>query len=206
MSERVSILIPVIRPQRVQNCIDAIWENAGVDKDDIEILTAEDTEQIGCPKMLKSLVEQAKFDFICFLGDDCLPQKDFLKNAIREMSYFSGGWGIVGLNDNIRLKGMVKAPAHWLAHRKMLEYLDGEFFHTGYWHCFCDNELMDRAMAIGKYKFCEDAFVYHDHVITDPKKDDEHYRRVYSNKYYIHDLMLYRRRRASAWTFNSGEE
>ena len=164
-----------------------------------EIITEEDTERIGAPKMIKRLTDKSTGELVCFLGDDCIPQKDFLKNATESMELFPGGWGIVGFDDNIRIRGTIKAAAHWLAHKKMLAFLDGEFFHTGYKHCWCDNELSIRASEMGRYVFCKEAYVYHDHPIVNRKADDPDYRRVYSQDWLAHDILLFRKRRANNW-------
>ena len=94
----VSIIIPVIRPEKAARCISMIRENAG-DGINYEIVSSVDEDRMGAPKMVKELVAQTKYDLVCFLGDDTLPQKDFLKNAVLEMNQFEGRWGLVGLND-----------------------------------------------------------------------------------------------------------
>ena len=119
---------------------------------------------------------------VCFLGDDTIPQEGFLKHALEAMAALPDGWGLVGFDDNIRIKGTIKAAAHWLADKRLLPLVGGEFFHTGYRHCWCDNELCVRASELGRYVFCEEAYVYHDHVIVDIKNDDPDYRRVYSQE------------------------
>jgi GT2 family glycosyltransferase len=195
----ISIIIPFIRPDKVVRCCNAIIENSGMPRAEYEIVTEEDVDRIGAPKMVKRLVAKSKGQMICYLGDDTIPQKDFLKNALEAMETLPDGWGLVGLDDNIRLKGTVKAAAHWLADKRLLPFLDGEFFHTGYKHCWCDNELTVRATELGRYIFCEEAYIYHDHVIANPKNDDVHYRRAYSQDWQIHDCVLFRKRRANGW-------
>lgn len=202
----VSIVMPMIRPEKAKRCIDAISENSGIPSWQYEIVTEEDKERIGAPKMVKKLVDRSNGQLVAYIGDDCVPQKDFLKNAIKAMETLPEGWGLVGFDDNVRLKGQIKAAAHWLADKRLLPLLEGEFFCTQYYHCFCDNELSIRAAELGRYVFCEEAYIYHDHVIVDPKQDDEDYRRVYSTKWYAHDLMLFRRRRASNWTFKPKQD
>jgi hypothetical protein len=162
--------------------------------------------------MLKKLISQARNDWICFIGDDCIPQAGFLKNSLSAATELPDQWGMVGINDNLRLlwdKSMAnvrRAPAHWIAHKNLLPLLDGEFFHTGYKHCYCDNELMQRVKAMGRYTFCESSMVFHEHVLLDKKFDDADYQRVYSNAVYVHDLVLFRRRRATGWTFIKPDE
>jgi len=195
----ISIIIPVIRPEKAKRCVDAIKANSGVGNLLYEIITEEDTERIGAPKMVKKMTDACKGSMICFLGDDTIPQPGFLKYAIEAMVTLPDGWGMVGFDDNIRQPGQVKAAAHWLCDRRLLSLLDGEFFHTGYRHCWCDNELSIRATELGRYVFCEKAYIYHDHVITDSRNDDPDYRRVYSQDWIAHDMILFRQRRRNNW-------
>jgi len=195
----ISIIIPVIRPEKAERCRNAVIENSGILASQYEIITEEDTERIGAPKMVKKMTDSCQGELVCFLGDDTIPQKGFLKHAIEAMATLPDGWGLVGFDDNIRLKGQKKAAAHWLADKRLLPFLDGEFFHTGYKHCWCDNELTVRASILGRYVFCKDAFVYHDHPIVDIKSDDSDYRRVYSQDWLAHDILLYRKRLKSNW-------
>jgi len=195
----ISIIIPVIRPEKAKRCVEAIKANSGVGPLLYEIIIQEDIERIGAPKMVKKMTDACRGSMICFLGDDTIPQLGFLKYAIEAMVTLPDGWGMVGFDDNIRQPGTVKAAAHWLCDRRLLPLLDGEFFHTGYRHCWCDNELSIRATELGRYVFCEKAYIYHDHAITNSKNDDPDYRRVYSQDWMAHDMILFRQRRRNNW-------
>ena len=195
----ISIIIPVIRPDKAERCRKAIIDNSGIPASQYEIVTEEDSDRIGAPKMVKKMTDSCQGELVCFLGDDTIPQKDFLKHALEAMAGLPDGWGLVGFDDNIRIKGTIKAAAHWLADKRLLPLVGGEFFHTGYRHCWCDNELCVRASELGRYVFCEDAYVFHDHVIVDIKNDDPDYRRVYSQDWIAHDVILFRQRRSNQW-------
>jgi len=198
----VSIIIPVIRPDKAKRCIAAIEANAGIPRPKFEIIAEEDTERIGCPKMVAKLVAKAKGDMVCFLGDDTIPQPGFLNEALNAMAAFLDGWGLVGFNDN---PDAARSCTHWLAHTKLLPHLDGEFFHTGYKHCFCDNELKTRAQALGRYIYAYNAILKHDHVAFEggdalkqiQEKGDEDLKRAYSH--YKEDMALYKSRLLSQW-------
>jgi len=200
--KNVSIVIPVIRPKNIPSLIRQIEERSGIDRGHIEIIWEEDKDRIGAPKMVKKLVDQSKYDLIMFLGDDCEPVQDFLKNAIECMDSFPDKWGLVGLYD-IERPG-VHAPTHWLAHKKLLEITGGEFFHTGYIHQYCDNELCMWAELIGRYKLASMAKVNHRHVgFADKNKTftenvaaskDEDIKRVYSKEVRAHDEALFKGR------------
>ena len=126
----ISIIVPVIRPEKAKRCIDAIIENSGIAKDEYEILTLEDKKRIGAPKMVDKLTKKSKGQMVCFLGDDTIPQKNFLKYALEAMDTLPDGWGLVGFDDNLRPRGTIKAAAHWLADKRLLPFLNGEFFHN----------------------------------------------------------------------------
>lgn len=197
LEPKISVIIPVIRPEKAERCIAALKIDSSFK--DFEIVTDEDKNRIGCPKMVKDLVGKAKYDLVCFLGDDTIPQPGMLSRALDAMGTLPGGWGMVGINDDVRPPHTDKPVAHWLADKRLLALLGGEFFHTGYVHCWCDNELTDRCKALGRYVFAEDAKVLHDHPILNPEADDADYRRVYLPKNYTHDLRLYRRRKRNKW-------
>ena len=194
---KTSIIVPVIRPDKAQRCIELAQKNAGIPAEDYEILYFVDHQRIGAPKMVKALTAIAKYDTVAFIGDDCLPQKDWLKNAQLAMEKFYRKWCLVGLNDET---GRVDLATHWLAHKRLLEHLDGEFFHTGYWHVCCDVELTERAKKISRFVYAEDAKVLHDHpLLKGEETDDEDYKRVYSDEYLSHDRNLLKLRRDNNW-------
>lgn len=207
----VSIIIPVIRPDKAKRCIEAIRANAGIHEWDpasgfrsdmphmpqYEIVTEEDKHRIGVTKMVKRLVEKSKGNAVCFIGDDCIPQADFLKNAIRAMEHIPDGWGMVSFNDN---PNTTRSAAHWLCHKKLLPLLDGEFFHTGYKHCFCDDELLIRCQEMNRYIYAFDAKIYHEHAaVHKDVQPDESFKRVHSEEMYETDHALFQARMANDW-------
>jgi len=191
----VSIILPVIRPDRVLRCIVAIKVNAGVD--DYEIVTDVDEKRIGCPKMVKQLVAKSIGDLVCFLGDDTVPQPGFLLNALTAMKTLPDGWGLVGLNDGHQNGN--KLATHWLADKRLLPFLDGEFFHTGYQHVRCDRELTVRCQQMGRYVWAKEAVIIHEHPVFGSAAVDDDYKRVYSEEYINHDQWLFRKRSQNDW-------
>jgi GT2 family glycosyltransferase len=111
-------------------------------------------------KTLNAGIARAKGELILFLGNDCEPEPNFLILAARRFQKeFADGCGLVALNDGT-WDG--KLATHWLASRSLLKLLPGEeFFHSGYKHVGCDNELTARCRALGKYAYCADAKVIH---------------------------------------------
>ena len=197
----VSIIIPVIREDKVNVCLRAIKENAG--NMEYEVITEVDTDRVGCPKMIKRLVEKTKFDLVMFLGDDTVPQKGFLKEAVMAMDSLPDGCGIVGLSTEERTGW--NEQAHFLGHKKMLEFNNGEFYSTVYRHCYGEDELVDIAKEMGRFKYAEKAKIMHDHPIN-KKGDytDKDLFRVYSDENFLHDQKLYYKRKRARMQKRSG--
>lgn len=187
---KVSIIIPVIRPEGAARCIDAIHKNAGIVGSCFEILAVEDVDGIGCPEMVKKLTGMAQYDLVCFLGDDTIPQKDFLLKAIWHMSRLPDGWGMVGLNSG------GNDHAHWLADKRLLDHIPGgDFFSTEYMHCYGDDEMKDIATDLGRFVYAEDAVIEHRHPVFGTAEVDEGYCKAYSEKAKKHDRLTYQRRK-----------
>lgn len=174
----ISIIIPVVRPELVPRCIDAIRKSgSGLD---YEIITELDRDFIGCPLMVKKMVKECKGEYVLFLGDDTIPQPNFLDEAWSKMGTFDDGIGLVALNDGT---GRKLLATHWLASKKLLPLIGGEFFHTGYHHTYCDNELSLRTQLLNKYVYAEKSVIEHDNpILKHDRPLDEHYKRAYSQQ------------------------
>lgn len=201
-SKKVSILIPSIRPKLAKRAKKVAIEHAGVPKNDVEVLIVTDDQRIGAPKMVKLMVSMASHELVMFLGEDCLPHPNFLREALRVMATLSDGWGLVGLNDQFHDGNHL--ATHWLADKRLLPLLGGEFFHTGYIHLFCDRELTDRCKELKRYAWAEKSIVKHMHPIV--QKDnalwDEGYESVYNDEVQKHDSQLYHIRKQNKWQTN----
>lgn len=183
----ISICIPTIRPEKLQALILAIDINSGLPISEYEIRWIEDKYRAGCPETLKKLVDASRGDMVCFIGDDTMPEPDFLKNALEAMSTLTDGWGVVGLNSQES-----RHAAHFLADKRMLDLLpDRMFFHTDYKHCWCDHELTDIAIEHGRFVFADNARLKHNHPVFGTAPVDKDYFRVYSDEYKKHDKKTY---------------
>lgn len=177
----ISIIIPTIRPQNIPNLLDVIRKNTELP---YEVVWEEDTDRIGCPEMLKKLVEKAKYEWVVFLGDDTLPEKGCIDNAF--VQAIRDDLLLVGFNDHD-----TERATHWLAHKSLLNHLEGrEFFHTGYIHNFCDDELRVRTDKMGKYGWCPEARIQHNHPAFTGLPDPG-YEKQRNVKNYEHDRDLF---------------
>lgn len=188
----ITIIIPWVRKELAPRAVSHAIFNAGVP---VLMDAREDTERIGCPKMVKKMVDDAATEYVCFLGDDTIAQPDYVKNAMEEMRQFPDGVGMIGLNDST---GRI-LPTHWIAHKGLLPYIGYEFFHTGYRHCCCDVEMYERVSSIARFKYSQSAIVLHDHPMLNGKKSDRFYNYVYSGPIRSKDQALLKHRRENEW-------
>ncbi len=193
--QKVSLILPTIRRQKAARCIEAAIRHRG--DTTIEIVQEFDTERIGAPKMVKRLVDKSTHNLVMFLGDDTIPNKGYMDEALKAMATLPDGWGLVGLNDQMN-DGELLAT-HWLADKRLLPLLGGEFFFTGYWHCFCDRELTIRTKAMDRYAYAKDAVITHDHPGKTGHPLTGDHGRVYSKKWFDHDSNLLADRSRNEW-------
>ncbi len=192
----VSICVPVLgRPEQTARLIEAIHQNAGFPA--YEVILEHDSFEArrGCPRTLKAAVEKSNGDLVMFLGNDCLPEPGFLRSAVRTfLKQFRGDWkGLVALNDGYWDPSSI--ATHWLASKLLLPELGGEFFHTGYRHLGCDNELTARCKALGRYAWDIHAKINHHHPTqTGWENLDEVHSLVYDRGSVEHDRELLKRR------------
>lgn len=194
----VSIVIPHLgRPEKLVRLKKSIEQHAGYGN--LEVIIEEDSfeNRQGAPKTFKRGVEKARGELIMFLGNDCIGQSDFVLQAVIKMHQTFGPAmdGLVCLNDQVACDGGKKAT-HWLASKKLLPMLDGEFFNTAYEHCFCDNELTDRCKQLDKYVFAPLAIITHDNVLNNGGELDEVLKIAYDADRYKRDEQTYYRRKA----------
>lgn len=194
---KVSVCIPTLgRPEKLHRLLTAIKENAEYDNYEIIVKADEmSPNNVGAPTMLKRCVDESTGELVMFLGNDVVPQKGFMREAVWQMiRSFPDLDGMVGLNDNYWREEHV-AP-HFLISKKLLPYLDGEIFHTGYNHTGCDNELRARVEQIGKYVFGKKAVIFHDHPMMAGSRAemDGLYEQAYTGPRHDADDKLYAER------------
>jgi hypothetical protein len=197
MKREVSIIVPVIHKEKAEVCHAACIQNIGPGIE-YELLFLEDADSIGCPKMVKKLVGISKYNNVCFLGDDCIPQPGFMDEGFKCLEEIShSGTGLMFFSDGLPQNRY----NHFLASKSMLPMLDGEFFHTGYSHAFCDNELMERATEAKLCGWNKKALVLHDNPVLfqDPAEMYGSYEDVYGDKRMATDMILFGKRKANGW-------
>jgi glycosyltransferase involved in cell wall biosynthesis len=197
---KVSIVIPTLgREEKLQRCIDAIKRNANYPEELYEIIVERDSfeNRQGVPKTLKSGVEESTGEMIMYLGNDCIPEPNFLILAVlRMIKEFPGRDGLIGLNDGDCNKNIAK---HWLASKKLLTMLDGEFFCTQYHHVGVDNELTARCKKMNKYIYCDESKIIHNHFISGAEFDEVY--KIGWNENYVDEDRELLKERANLYDF-----
>jgi hypothetical protein len=189
ISDKISIIIPVVRQESAERCIESVHKYLPM----AEVVTEVDFDEIGCPKMVARLTKQTTKDWVLFLGDDTEVEpgfEDALETTLSEMP--DGWWGVVGVwTQPGNFQG------HWMAHKRMLSILpDEQFFNEAYQHCYCENELKEIAEEHGRWIKCEGAKLLHHHPANYGEEfDDEFYKRAYGDEKYLLDKATYIKRK-----------
>lgn len=129
--------------------------------------------------------------FIFTGADDLLFRPGWREAALREMtspSYpqrgggFPYGVGVVGTVDLCNDRTMRgehsthSLVARWYADEGACVDQDHVIYHEGYWHEYCDDELVRTAMSRGAWAHAAESVVEHVHMLRDASLDDETYR------------------------------
>lgn len=197
---KILVCIPVIRPDKAKKLADEI---TGYGFSNVNVARVEDTERQGCPKILNFIVNAYKEDYgaFLFLGDDTRINSQTIPAAVAALATLPNGEGVVGLNDGTENQ----LTGHFLVTRWFIDNVNnGEFFHEGYRHCFCDLDLILTAKLAGLYAYAEKATVIHDNpIVTGPSSnwrenlancDDKDLKNAY--RHYAEDEKLFEKRKA----------
>lgn len=191
----ISVLFPSTgRPDRAQACLERLRETTP--HHDVEVVAAVDAdtetcERIGpyvqtliysptlrgCSAAWNDCLREAQGDPVVFAADDLKWGDGWLDAALAKLSEFPDGWGMVGFNDG---HWGEELSTHYLMSRRFIvEVLGGVVAWPEYKHSFNDLETTERARAAGRYVWCEDAMVYHEHwLFGDREKDPTDLRRL----------------------------
>jgi glycosyltransferase involved in cell wall biosynthesis len=165
---KVSIVIPTLgREESLSKLLEAIEKNANYNNYEIIVQKDSFEDRKGVCKMFNEGVKKSTGDYVMFLGNDCLPQKNFLVHAVRQMSKsFENFDGMIALKTIFKTKDGYRQfigenSSHFLISKKLLCYFGNNFFNPIYNHYFCDNELAERCIAMNKFSLCEHSIVLH---------------------------------------------
>lgn len=151
----------------MERCLSAIAANTGDWPYEIIIEDDPPERPTGLPLTLERAVTRSAGEYVVFLGNDCLPQPGWLRAAMECMSFFPERVGLVALND--RQFDGEQFAINWVASKALLPLLGGQFYCPEYKHVGCDVELSARCKQIGRYKWCQQARIIHEHGPTHQK-------------------------------------
>jgi GT2 family glycosyltransferase len=152
----IKILIPTTKERRTRlnDCLNAVRDNSNY-KHSILIYEGNDGGYVNAVhKMLEGIS-----GLVCVIGDDMIPQKDWLK-------YLAEAY-----NDNLVF------PDDGISNGKLAtaflcdaDYLR-KYLHKGYSHLYSDKELTEVSRLLGKLKYVPESKVIHNHWSTGSVKD-----------------------------------
>lgn len=180
----ITVCIPTVpkREQRLQVCLDALKQNTP-EKHELLVYTNNDGGWVkACRNMLKDLKDR----FVIILGDDAIPQKDWLKNlesaTLNHDSLFC-------VNDLVFKDSVAVFPAGPASYIR-------KYLYAGYNHYGADSELTQIAKAQDRFVWVPDSIIHHHHFVhpsTSSAPLDDVYAECWS-QYKRKDERLFRER------------
>jgi len=126
----------------------------------------------GSSKAWNDALRLSTGDPVVLAADDLEFQPGWLDAALSTLSEFEGGWGFVGFNDG-HWNGDTDFSTHYLMSRRFIaEHMGGVVAWDCYKHSFNDREANARARRAGRYAWCENARVTHNHWIFGDRAQD----------------------------------
>ncbi len=186
---KVSIVMPTLRKDKIDGIIQTIKDNAGYENYEIIL----NDEPIGFPKAFNKAVEQSTGELVIVMADDTYPEKNFMQIAVAAMfRNYPELDGLVKLSDG--LKRRRELACYWIASKKLLPFLDGKFFHEGYFHNYVDDEITRRTQKLKKYASEDRSVLRHDNAFVVGGEIDEVFLKVTNQERFMEDGKLFRER------------
>jgi glycosyltransferase involved in cell wall biosynthesis len=128
-------------------------------------------EHRGCSAAWNAALSWAEGDPLVLAADDLEFHPGWLDAALQTLSEFPGGWGMVGFNDGHH--GQELSTHYLMSRRLVVEVFGGRVAWEHYHHSFNDVEANERAKRAGRYAWCQDARVYHQHWLFGDRQQDQ---------------------------------
>jgi GT2 family glycosyltransferase len=186
----ISVLLATTgRPEMAERCVRSVLETtegheleivAAVDHDgktairlnELGCLVDYSDEYRGCSRAWNDALSRATGDPVVLAADDLEWGEGWLDAALERLSEFPDGWGLVGFNDG-HWDGNTGFSTHYLMSRRLIvEVFGGVVAWPHYRHSFNDVEACERAKRAGRYAWCEDARVEHQHWLFGDRPQD----------------------------------
>mgnify|MGYP001559889138 CR=1 FL=1 len=167
ISHVIKVCIPTTlgRRQRLQECIRSVQENSGYPHE----LVVFENSLGGWVAAVREMVMDLGDDPVVVIGDDTLPQPDWLKTLVGAYTKrFPDNDGLVQPDDGSHRGRIASYPM--ATPRFLLAWI-----YSGYRHNYADKELKKVAEAMGKYLWVPESKVIHKHYEKHPELFDETY-------------------------------
>jgi hypothetical protein len=191
----ISVLLATTgRPDMAERCARTLFDTteghrvelvAAVDKDretcerllaiggwsqERRLIVDESQHMRGCSKAWNDALRASTGDPVVLAADDLEWHSGWPEAALAKLSEFPDGWGMVGFNDGHWREDL---STHYLMSRRFIvEVLGGRVAWECYKHSFNDSEANERAKRAGRYAWCEDAHVHHQHWLFGQRPQD----------------------------------
>lgn len=177
------------RRPRLANCISSIHENAGYPHC---IVTYENEGEGFCGPIHRILTGFSYGTLVWCIGDDSiLTEPDTIKRLVLRLKQaYPDFTGVVQPDDGIQHGRIATMPL--CAASTMLQYT-----HKGYFLNFADNEATERLIAKGKYLYCPEIYVDHQHAVVGKATNDRTYQAGQAK--YAEDQALYHQRQIAGY-------
>jgi GT2 family glycosyltransferase len=124
----------------------------------------------GCSAAWNAALALSRGEHVVLAADDLIWGDGWLDAALAAMATLPDGWGLVGFNDGNWGSDL---STHYLVSRRLIiEHLGGRIAWEHYRHSFNDVEICERAKRAGRYAWCEDAHVTHEHWLFGARPQD----------------------------------
>lgn len=184
----ISICIPHTpdRRERLQETIDSIHENVTVP----HVICTYENDYEGWAKAVDNMLSTVRGTALV-IGSDVIVERGCVEELIKAYAW-SDTAGVV-------------EPYNELHNGKLCQHPFGDsqlirrYLHTGYKHCFADNEMTERLKAANKYLYVPEAKIEHRHFVNGKAKMDKGYAFSLGSKDYDADRELFTKRKAAGF-------
>ena len=132
-------------------------------------------------------------DIVLLLGCDVIVEPGCIEKLLEAYAVaFPQSDGVVEPYNELHHGSLVQHPC---GHAQTIR----KYLHTGYTHCFADNELHERLVLDNKYLYVPEAIIDHKHVVNGKAKMDKGYEFSLDHTAYEKDRELFNKRKANGF-------
>lgn len=162
----VELVVAVDADRETPRRIESLTRHAG-----FEVVVDDQDDYRGCSRAWNAALALSTGDPVVLAADDLEWQPGWLDAALVTLAGFPDGWGMVGFNDG---HWGAELSTHYLMSRRfVIEVLGGVVAWDCYTHSFNDVEVNERAKRAGRYAWCPDAHVLHNHWLWGNRPQDD---------------------------------